>query len=155
MVLPARKQLVTRGELRPAQGGAEDTEERVYSMVSLLTSSRDKLWRAMLSCSVSAQPKAGFLVKLMRSIPTNSVGQTCERVGDCGSHVKRVLTSRRKDTVTLNEEQVEVSSVAKDKTTNDVWRAEHRCQGDDVNMVMMERDEVPSGREGNDVDCRR
>ena len=26
------------------------------------------------------QPKAGFLVKSMRSIPTNSVGQTCETV---------------------------------------------------------------------------
>ena len=34
------------------------------------------------------------------------------------------------------------------KTSNDVWRAERRCRGDDVNMVMMARDEVPSGRKG-------
>ena len=53
------------------------------------------------------QPVAGFLVKSMRLIPTNMVGQTCERVGDCGSHAKRVVTKRRK-TVTLNEEEGEV-----------------------------------------------
>ena len=56
------------------------------------------------------QPEAGFLVKSMLSIPTNMVGQTCERVSDCcGSHVKRVLT-RRQDTVTFNEEQGAVLS---------------------------------------------
>ena len=54
----SERRLVTRGELRPAQGGAEDTEERVYGMVSLMTSSRDqhdKLWRALLSCSLSTR----------------------------------------------------------------------------------------------------
>ena len=53
------------------------------------------------------QSKAGFLVKSMRLIPTNMVGQTCETGGACGSHAKRVMTKRRK-TVTLNEEQGEV-----------------------------------------------
>ena len=72
------------------------------------------------------QPKAGFLVKSTRLIPTNMVGQTCERVRDCGgSHAKRVMTLRRK-TVTLNEAQGEVSSVAKEKTSDDVCRAERR-----------------------------
>ena len=64
MVLPSRKQLVTRGVLRPAQGGAKDTEERVYGLVSLTTSSRDehdKLWRAMLSCSLAADCEGWFL----------------------------------------------------------------------------------------------
>ena len=88
IVLPSRKQLVT--QLRPVQGGAEDTEERVLSMVYGIS---------------LGQLEAGFLVKSMRSIPTNMVGQTCERVSHCcGSHVKRVL-ARRQDTVTLNEEQ--------------------------------------------------
>ena len=37
------------------------------------------------------QPLAGFLVKSMRSIPTNMVAPTCERVKDCcSSHVKGV-----------------------------------------------------------------
>ena len=39
-------------------GGAEETEGRVlammYDMMSLMTSSRDTLWRAMLSRSLSA-----------------------------------------------------------------------------------------------------
>ena len=79
----------------------------------------DVLPRQAVECPVLSRPAAaGFMV-----IPTNMVGQTCERVSDCcGSHVKRVVT-RRKDTVTLNEE------VGKDKTSNDVWRAERRCQG--------------------------
>ena len=79
----------------------------------------DVLPRQAVECPVLSRPAAaGFMV-----IPTNMVGQTCERVSDCcGSHVKRVVT-RRKDTVTFNEE------VGKDKTSNDVWRAERRCQG--------------------------
>ena len=40
-------------EPQPAKGEAEDIEEGVYGMVSRMASSRDKLWRAMLSCSVS------------------------------------------------------------------------------------------------------
>ena len=68
------------GQLPPTHGGAEDTEERVYGMVSLMTFSRDnKLWRPMLSCSLG-QSKAGFLVKSMRLIPMNMVAQACDRV---------------------------------------------------------------------------
>ena len=54
----SRRKLVTtkKPQLRPAQDGEEDTEERVlamrYGTVSLTTSSRDKLWRATLSCSL-------------------------------------------------------------------------------------------------------
>ena len=66
----------------------------------------------------------------------------------CGSHVKRVLTN----TVTFNEEQGEVLSVGKDKTSYDVWRVERRCRGDDVNMA---RGEVPSAEEGHDINCWR
>ena len=41
-VCPSKRRLVTRCELRPAQGGAEDTKERVlammvYGMLSLMT----------------------------------------------------------------------------------------------------------------------
>ena len=56
------------GELPPVQGGAEGTEECVlaYNMVSPLTSSRDKLRRAMLSCSLSS---SRWLVKSMRLLP--------------------------------------------------------------------------------------
>ena len=69
------------------------------------------------------QPEAGFLVKSMRSIPTNMVGQTCERVSDCcGSHMKRVV-ARRQDTVTFNEEQGAVLSGRKDTTSSRI-----RCQ---------------------------
>ena len=68
------------------------------------------------------QPVAGLLVKSMRSTPTNMVGQTCERVGDCGFYVKRVMTKRRK-TVTLNVEKGEVHPRRKDKLQNDTWVA--------------------------------
>ena len=52
----------------------------------------------------------------MSLIPMNMIGQTFERVGDCGgSHVKRVLTrsddKAEKDTVTLNVEHGQVTSV--------------------------------------------
>ena len=51
LMTPPERRLVTRGVLRPAQDGAEDTEERVCGMVPLMTSfGDDKLWRAMLSC---------------------------------------------------------------------------------------------------------
>ena len=79
MVLPSRRKLVT--QLRPAQGGAEDTKERVlammvYGMVSLMTSSHDKPWRAMLSCarSTSRPRRIGHMVRSLRLI------QACERV---------------------------------------------------------------------------
>ena len=54
---PSRRRHGYMDEPRPAKGGAEDTEERVYGMVSRMASSRDKhdmLWRAKLSCSLSA-----------------------------------------------------------------------------------------------------
>ena len=64
-----------------------------------MTSPHDKLWRTMLSCSLS----------------------TSERVGDCcGSHVKRVFTN----SVTFNEAQGEVLSGIKDNTSHDtLWVA--------------------------------
>ena len=71
LMTPSERRLVTRGVLRPAQGRAEDTEERVYGMVSLTMSSRDKhnkLWSASLSCFPLGQPtaKAGHMVMSMR-----------------------------------------------------------------------------------------
>ena len=71
----ARRRPAVDGKLRPAQGGAEDTEEPVlamrHGMASLLTSSRDKLWRAMLLCLSRPVEKAGYMVKSMRLISTN------------------------------------------------------------------------------------
>ena len=71
MVLPSGRKLVT--QFRPAQGGAENTEERVLAMVcgmvSLMTSSYDKQWRTMLSCSLS-----GYMVRSLR------LSQACEKV---------------------------------------------------------------------------
>ena len=52
----------------------------VTRTVTLTTSSRDKLWRAMLSCLSGPVEKAGSMVKSMRLIPKNEVGQACERV---------------------------------------------------------------------------
>ena len=52
MVCPSRSTLVTKGAA-PTRG-AKDTEERVYGTVTLTTFFRDKLWRAMLSLSLSA-----------------------------------------------------------------------------------------------------
>ena len=57
------------------------------------------------------------------------------------------MTKRRK-TATLNEEQGEVLSVGKDKTSNDVWRAERRCQGGDVHMVKLAMEFHSQWREG-------
>ena len=79
------------GQLRPAKGGAEETEERVCGMVTLTTSSRDKLWRAMLSCSLSTSRRLGFLVKPMRLIPTNSVGQTLRNSQIAAAPTRSVL----------------------------------------------------------------
>ena len=64
LMTPSERRLASRGVPRPAQGGAEDTEERVYGVVLLTTSSRDKhdkLWRAMLSCSLAADCEGWFL----------------------------------------------------------------------------------------------
>ena len=41
--------------------------------------SRDNLWRTILSC-LHPTAKAGYMVKSMRWIPTNKVGQARERV---------------------------------------------------------------------------
>ena len=77
MVLPSKRKLVTqRCELRPAQGGAEDTEERVLTLVF-----QCPLWKAMLSStSRPADCEGWFMVRSMRLSPTNIVGQPCERV---------------------------------------------------------------------------
>ena len=61
--------------------GAEDTEEHVLTlMVSPMMSSRDELWRAMLSCLSRRVEKTGFKVTSMRLIPANKVGQACGKV---------------------------------------------------------------------------
>ena len=39
--------------------------------------------------------------------------------------------------MTLNEKPVKSLPRRKGTTSNDVWRAERRCQGDDVNMVKL------------------
>ena len=61
--------MARRVELRPVQSGAEDTEERVLTLVFPCP-----LWRAILPLG---QPtaKAGYMVKSMRLTPTNKVGQ--------------------------------------------------------------------------------
>ena len=75
------------------------------------------------------QSKAGFLVKSMRLIPTNMVGQTCERVilpwlpREACYDQERGQSEVEKDTVTLNEKQDEVLPRRKDKTPNDTWVA--------------------------------
>ena len=46
-----------------------------------MTSSRDKLWRAVLSFRSGPVEKAGYMVKPMRLNPTNKVGQAFERAG--------------------------------------------------------------------------
>jgi hypothetical protein len=71
-----------------------------YGMVSHpMTSSRDKLWRAMLSflsrpaeCgmpvdSVSFQEKAGYMVRSMRLIPTNKVSTDNIRVNEAAQEI--------------------------------------------------------------------
>ena len=96
MVVPSRRQRAGRsrrhqgaclgddgdgGELRPIQGGAEGTTERVlaYDMVCLMTSSHDSLWRAML---------IGWLHGEVDALDFRPAKES-----DCwGSHVKRVLT---------------------------------------------------------------
>ena len=69
MVVPSRRQLVTL--FRPAQGGAEDTEERVlaYGMVS-----PDDVFPRQAAESNAllfslVQPLAGYMVKSMRLLP--------------------------------------------------------------------------------------
>ena len=135
------------GKLRPAQGGAEGTEERVYSMVSLDVFPRQAVESNALLFSLDQPTEEDSLHGVVAALDSRPTTES----GCCGSHVKRVLTN----TVTFNEEQGEVLSVEKDKTSYDVWRAERRCRGDDVNMAMMARGEVPSAEEGHDVDCRR
>ena len=97
-----------KGELRPVQGGAEGTEERVlvYDMMSLMTSSHDELWRAMLlsSFSTSRPRRIGWLHGEVDALdfPPAKESDCC----DCwGSRVKRVMTD-----------------------TGGVWRAERRCR---------------------------
>ena len=132
-------------QLRPKQGGAEDTGERVYGMVTLTTPSRDKLWRAMLSCRSRPVEKAGYTVKSMRS------------------HVRRVLTrsddkaeKAEKHTVTLNEEHGEVTSA--EEGHDEDWRrrstlSRTRCQLVKFAMKFHELhigddDELPPGQSG-------
>ena len=73
--------------------------------------------------------KAGYMVKSMRLIPTNKVGQACERVGlprlprEAGFDQERGQSKVKKDTVTLNEKQGEVHPRRKDKTPNAPWVA--------------------------------
>ena len=73
--------------------------------------------------------KAGYMVKSMRLIPTNKVGQACERVRLPRLRVKRGFDQERghskveNDTLTLNEKQGEVHPRRKDKTPNAPWVA--------------------------------
>ena len=108
MVCPSRSTLVTKGTA-PTREGWSKRHRRACPRHG---DTDDVLPRQVVESNALffslGQPVAGFLVKFMRLLPTNMVGQTCERVGYCGgSHAKRVLTKRRK-TVTLNEEQGEV-----------------------------------------------
>ena len=71
----------------------------------------------------------------MRLIPTNNVGQACERVSlprlprEACYDQERGQSKVEKDTETLNEEQGEVLPWRRTKRrTGGVWRAERRCQ---------------------------
>ena len=96
-----------KGGFRTVQGGAEGTEKRVlaYDMMSLMTSSHDELWRAMLLSSLwtSRPRRIGWLHG-----EVDALDFWLAKKSDCcdcwGSHVKRVLTD-----------------------TGGVWRAERRC----------------------------
>ena len=71
--------------------------------------------------------KAGYMVRSMRLIPTNKVGQACERVRlprlprEAGFDQERGQSKVEKDTVTINEEQGAVLPWRKDKTLNVTW----------------------------------
>ena len=72
------------------------------------------------------QPVVGYMVKSMRLIPTNTVGQAWIPREACYDQ-ERGQSKVEKDTVTLNEKQGEVHPRRKDKTPNavgGVWRAE-------------------------------
>ena len=81
------------------------------------------------------QPLAGYMVKSMRLIPTNKVGQACDRVGlqwlprEACYDQERGQSKVEKDTVTLNEEPGEVLPWRRTKRrTGVVWHAERRCR---------------------------
>ena len=70
------------------------------------------------------QPVVGYMVKSMRLIPTNTVGQACDRV-----RLRRIpreacydqepgQSKVENDTVTLNEEHGEILPLRKDTTSN-------------------------------------
>ena len=120
MVLPSRKQLVTRGVLRPAQGGAD--RHRGACLRHGVTDDvfprqpRQVVESGALLFSLGQSiAKAGFLVKSMSLIPTNMVAQACERV-----RLRRLLCEAcydqaETDTVTLNEEHGEVTSAEEER----------------------------------------
>ena len=133
MVLHSRRQLVARrGELRPVHV--------LTLMVSPMMSSRDKLWRATLSCLSQPVEKAGYMVKSMRLIPTNKIGQACGKVRllrlpreVCFDQGDDKADKAEKDTVTLNGEHGKVTTVEEGldverPVVGGVWRAERRCQ---------------------------
>ena len=102
--------LLRYGSLRPSYGGAEDTEERVftsmvYDMVSSITSPHAICGEQSFLFPLD-QPEGGFLVKSMRLIPTNMVGRRAKESDCCGSYVKRASTI----SATVYEVQGEVLS---------------------------------------------
>ena len=82
--------------------------------VTLATSSRDKLWRAMLSLSLWAS-REGWLHGQVDAFDSHEQGRSGLR--------KSQIATAPKDTVTLNEKQDEVLPRRKDKTPNDTWVA--------------------------------
>ena len=81
MVCPSRRKLVVRGELRPVQGGAEDTEER---FLALMASSPAQGGAEDTEERVLAM-LAGYMVRTRSVRPAKESG--CR-----GSRVKRVMT---------------------------------------------------------------
>ena len=84
MVCPSRSTLVTKGTA-PTR---EVWSKRHRRACPRHGDTDDDLPRQVVESNALffslGQPVAGFLVKFRRLLPTNMVGQTCERVGDCG-----------------------------------------------------------------------
>ena len=94
------------------------------------------------------QPVVGYMVKSMRLIPTNTVGQACDRVRlprlprEAGFDQERGQSKVENDTVTLNEEQGDILPRRKDTTPNDTWvafgvRSVVASLGDECGMVSL------------------
>ena len=134
MVCPSRRTLVTTRRPAPTRGGWSRRHRGACLGDGVRHGVPDDVFPRQAAESNALlfsldQPVVGYMVKSMRLIPTNTVGQACDRVRlrriprEACYDQERGQSKVEKDTVTLNEEHGEIFSLRKDTTSNAPWAA--------------------------------